>query len=211
MNRCRRSRVVVAETARRRPRFPPCAGDASRDEPTPRVTSVSHEEWAESVFVESCVVVPLPFEIARDAFEATLSDGGFVDESRRAVACGVAALVGERSAPRVGTKMRVQVPGRRRFARDVLIELRWEPVGPARRFFPDVDGDLVLSSRSRDDSGMSIVAYYRSWAAAASAGFDAAMTASAVRKALDAFLTEILTRLVAVDIASSEGRIRLLP
>lgn len=150
------------------------------------------------MFVESCVVVPLAFEAARDAFDAALADGGFVAESRRAIDHGVACLGCADNSQSISAHVHVRACAVRRFTRSILVELRWESTGVARRFFPSLDGDLVLAPRNRDDTGMSIVAYYRPPLAATSRDFDDLAMSAAIREALDAFLTETMTRLIAI-------------
>lgn len=157
-----------------------------------------------SMFAETSAVVPLPFPEARDAFEKALADGRLGPEMERAVRHGMAHLA---SGPLSGTDGMGQplyvlhVPAVRRFPRAILLELRWAPPRPTRISVPSLEADLALAARGEHDSGLSIVACYRAFdrafGVATPGGYDALM-AGAVQQTLDAFLTEILTRIISI-------------
>ena len=153
------------------------------------------------MFVEASAVVPLPFDSACDAFEKALADGRFGPEMERAVAHGMAHLAGGAFGGAHGIDQPLHVlhvPAVRRFPRAILLELRWAPPRPTRISVPSLEADLALAARGEHDSGLSIVASYRAPGAATPGDFDDNAAAEAVQQTLDAFLTEILTRIISI-------------
>lgn len=161
------------------------------------------------VFVENRVVVPVPFERARDAFQAALADGGLAIASRRAAEQAMSAVLTPAGYHHVmqaiGNQVRVNVDVNQRFIHDVVAELRWSPAGMARQFFPELDADLALSPRSRDDSGMSIVACYRR-PSGFGPHFARVLAFQVAQATADAFLGDLRNRLIAANIAHAALR-----
>ena len=160
------------------------------------------------MFVESSAVVPLRFEATRDAFEAAVADDGFAAEAQRAFDHGMACLGrGTHPSHSLDAPLRVRVSAIRRFARDILVELYWEPTGPARRFFPNLAADFALAKRNHDDTGISMVACCRLPLAATNRDYDHSLVSRAVQETLDAFLTEVVIRLLAINASNAEDAV----
>lgn len=152
------------------------------------------------MFVEAHEALPLPLNAACAALEAALTDGGLTEESRRAAEEGTAFLmrVGPAGSRALAKQVLVQLLPAEHVGRKLVVPLRWEATGMARRLFPSLDANLTLSSDDDGGSTISIVATYRPPLDVVSAGLDRMVLSRAADATLAALLREIVNKLTAV-------------
>ena len=152
------------------------------------------------MFVQAHLPLPLPFTSARAALDAALDDGGLTEESRRAAEHGASFLmrVGPGGSRRLTKQVLVQVLPAQRVGCTVVVPLRWEATGKARRLFPCLDANLTLADAEHDASTLSIVATYRPPLDVVSADLDRIVLSRAAHATLSALLREIATKLTAI-------------
>ena len=114
------------------------------------------------MFVEAELPIALTFEVAKQALDRALADGGLVAESRRAVEDGVVFVmpVGPRGARRPSTEVMVRLLPSRAVGGRLVTPLRWEVAGPAGALFPALDANLELEAVEPAMSRLSVTGRY---------------------------------------------------
>lgn len=149
------------------------------------------------VFVESEVSVVLPFQVAKEALDHALADGGLVAESRRAVDDGLVFLmpVGPRGSHGPAREVVVRLLAGRPVGDSFVVPLRWEARGPTGRLFPALDANLELTATDPDASRLSIIGRYEPPLGRLGATIDRAGMSKVVSATMTALLGEVATRL----------------
>jgi len=149
------------------------------------------------MFVEAERSVALPFDVAKEALERALADGGLVAESRRAVAEGLVFVIAVGPRGRQGPAMDVLVRflSGRRIGDSFVVPLRWEVTGSARGMFPALDANLELVATHPAASRLSIVGSYQPPLGRLGATIDRAAMSRVASATMIALLREIADEL----------------
>jgi hypothetical protein len=150
-----------------------------------------------SVFVEAHSSLPLPFNTARAALDAALTDGGLIEESRRAAQEGVSFLmrVGPSGSRGLAKQVLVEVLPFGWVGRKAVVPLRWRPTGAAGPLFPSLEANLTISEADHGSTSVSIVASYEPPLDLVGAGLDRILLSRAATATMTALLREIITQL----------------
>jgi hypothetical protein len=150
------------------------------------------------MFVQAERALELPFDVATEALNLALADGGLVSESRRAVSEGMEFVmaVGPRNGHFPAKEVTVRMlPGRRSGPRFV-VPLRWETAGHAGRLFPSLDADLELSAgEEASTSLLSIIGRYEPPFGALGQTIDRAVMSRVASATMNTMLREVATHL----------------
>ncbi len=149
------------------------------------------------MFVEAELPIALAYEVAKQALDRALADGGLVAESRRAVEDGLVFVmpVGPRGARRPSTLVMVKLLPSRRFGERLVIPLRWEVTGPAGALFPALDANLELGALSPAMSQLSVIGRYEPPLGRLGATMDRAGLSKVASATMTALLRELETQL----------------
>ncbi|HET7309695.1 MAG TPA: hypothetical protein VFJ17_00055 [Mycobacteriales bacterium] len=142
--------------------------------------------------------VPLPHDSARAALHQALSDGGLVEESRRAFADGADFLM--RVGPSGGSapsskEVLVRWLPAREVGTTLVVPLRWEPTGPTASLFPTLDAKLGLTPAGEMSSLLSIVGEYVPPLGPLGSAIDHALMTRAARRTASALLDEVVRKI----------------
>jgi hypothetical protein len=150
------------------------------------------------MFIQAERELGLPIDVATEALNLALADGGLVSESRRAVAEGMEFVmaVGPRSGRFPAKEVIVQLlPGRRSGPRFV-VPLRWETTGHAGRLFPSLDADLELTAGEQPStSRLSIIGRYEPPLGALGQTIDRAVMSRVASATMNTMLREVAAHL----------------
>jgi hypothetical protein len=149
------------------------------------------------VFVEAELPIALTFEVAKQALDRALADGGLVAESRRAVEDGLVFVmpVGPRGARRPSMEVIVRLLPGRRVGKSFVIPLRWEVTGPAGALFPALDANLELGAVDPAVSRLSVIGRYEPPLGRLGTTMDRAGMSKVASATMTALLHELETQL----------------
>ena len=104
----------------------------------------------------------LTFDVAKQALERAVADGGLAAESRRAIDDGLIFVmpVGLRGARGPAREMTVGLLPGRREGRGPVVPLRWEVTGPTGALFLALDANLELVAVDAATSRLSVIGRY---------------------------------------------------
>ena len=149
------------------------------------------------MFVEAELPIALTFEVAKQALDRALADGGLVAESRRAVEDGLVFVmpVGPRGGRRPSMEVMVKLLPGRRIGESFVIPLRWEVTGPAGRVFPALDANLELGTINPATSRLSVIGRYEPPLGRLGTTMDRAGMSKVASATMSALLREVETQL----------------
>lgn len=111
------------------------------------------------MFVEAFVPVALPVAAARAALSTALAGPNLVDESNRAYAEGLNALL-DLAVHGLSKEVQVRTLPSRSVGQMTVMPIRWEATGIAGELFPALDADLCLTPVNDVTSLLSIIGRY---------------------------------------------------